>query len=440
MTVVDLADNEPSAPHIDLGDLCAGLLNGSILAAAPACEQKQSPREVMRMAMPQPIEVPCEASPALGEDDEVDGCPCWGGMLKGTSAQCTPGFASGKAHFKNKFCEECRKGIDVPADRVRAVRPGVQALYANSLRAGFWKRSAPALGGGEVRIANNTITCDGPWLIVYRAGHDVVAPPCATEIPDAWVSRSGTISFSIAKGTLVPMAEMVPKSKAHPSPSEHLVGFNQGPKRQRRAPTLADVPASELPPGGLPPSVRRMCSSSTAASTSVAEGPSFSRSSSVEDSPLGAQPLERIGQQLLPPLMIPSPNGPAVSHSAVGSAGDSAAGLVGGAGGKLTGTSLLASASPPASYSRPAVTAVTAVAARAPLPVATVAATQPSSPAQLVNRLASTYEQAASLLEQALKPLSPMRAQMSADVAAELTAQLNAARLAMQACQRLAAA
>jgi len=435
MTMADMV-NESSA-HIDLGDLCAGLLSGNIPAPdmreAPlpcATEQKQSP-EMLRMAFPQHLPLPCEASPALGEDDDIDGCPCWGGMLKGTSAQCSPGFTSGKAHFKNKFCEECRKGIDVPVDRVRAVRPGVQALYANSLRAGFWKRSAPALGGGEVRIANNTITCDGPWLIVYRAGSKVVGPPSATEIPDAWVSNEGYISFSIAKGTLVPMAEMVPRSKAHPSPNEHLVGFNQGPKRQRRAPTLADVPASELPPGGLPPSVRRICSSSTAASSTVAEGPSFSRSSSVEDSPLGAggaQPVETIGQHLLPPLMVPSPSSSTVSRS------------VDSLGSMVIGTSLLScssSSSSPAVVGRPTVTAVVA---SVPLAVATAAPPPLSSPAQLATRLASTYGQAASLLEQALKPLSPMRAQMSADVAAELTAQLNATRLAMQACQRLAEA
>merc|ERR1719486_1175460 len=106
--MVDLA-NEAPGQHIDLGDLCAGLLSGNIPApdAAPACEQKQSPREVMRMAVPEHVAVPCVASPALGEDDDIDGCPCWGGMLKGTSAHCSPGFTSGKAHFKNKFCEEC---------------------------------------------------------------------------------------------------------------------------------------------------------------------------------------------------------------------------------------------------------------------------------------------------------------------------------------------
>ena len=137
--------------------------------------------------------------------DRSDSLPlqCWGGVLKGTPATCTPGFVSGKAHFKNKFCLACREGIAVPASRVRALAPEMHAWYNNSLRAGFWKVRPPppspmsshllsrllshllspsltfsrtgsrqvassAIGGGEVRIANNTITCDGPWLVVYR--------------------------------------------------------------------------------------------------------------------------------------------------------------------------------------------------------------------------------------------------------------------------------
>ena len=44
----------------------------------------------------------------------------------------------------------------------------MKPLFTNSLRAGFWKQAPDALGGGDVRITNNTITCDGPWLIVYR--------------------------------------------------------------------------------------------------------------------------------------------------------------------------------------------------------------------------------------------------------------------------------
>merc|ERR1719163_1024505 len=113
---------------------------------------------------------------------------CWGAMLKGDESCCTAGFASGKAHFKNKFCAACREGIDVPAERVRALRPEHRVLFANTLRAGFWKRAADSIGGGEVRLANNTITCDGPWLVVYRE-----RPPDLVTwepIPAEWVSGS----------------------------------------------------------------------------------------------------------------------------------------------------------------------------------------------------------------------------------------------------------
>ena len=50
---------------------------------------------------------------------------------------------------QNKFCENCRAGISIDASRVRALKPEMQALYANSLRAGFWKRAADSIGGGE---------------------------------------------------------------------------------------------------------------------------------------------------------------------------------------------------------------------------------------------------------------------------------------------------
>ena len=107
------------------------------------------------MAMPQPIEVPCEASPALGEDDEVDGCPCWGGMLKGTSAQCTPGFTSGKAHFKNKFCAHCTSaGFVIPIDRIRALAPGANTTFSNT-GLGLWSRTS---GGDDFQEVHRSVT------------------------------------------------------------------------------------------------------------------------------------------------------------------------------------------------------------------------------------------------------------------------------------------
>ena len=70
---------------------------------------------------------PLQDEDGIGEGDaDVVANQCWGAVLKGDSSCCTPGFCSGKAHFKNKFCSACREGIDVPATRVRALTPEMQ--------------------------------------------------------------------------------------------------------------------------------------------------------------------------------------------------------------------------------------------------------------------------------------------------------------------------
>jgi len=434
------AEVEIENPLVDLGDLCEGLLNSGIPSFAedelqemhakqvPATSEPKSPPEVsVASALPLHVRVPpSECSPALAEEDDTDDIPCWGGMLKGSSASCTPTFTAGKQHFKNKFCEACRKGIAVPASRVRAVYPAApQALVANSLRAGFWKRSAAALGGVEVRIANNTITCDGPWLVVYREPPPPTSAsmPWQTIMPEGWVGEDDIVHFSVAKGTLVPMAELTPGKRPTVPANEHLVGFNQGPKRQRRAPTLADIPDSELPPGGLPPSVRRGYSTASAATSKG------SRASSLEGSPpsgpLAADSLPpMIGKHALPPPVTvpPSPNAAAVPK-------------------RPTGHGAISPSQPvqqpvkavPVPAAAAASTPAAAAVAHPPHPLA-----PPSSPAELSARLAASYGQAALLLEQSLKPLSPLRTQLGAAAVAELTAQLNATRAAMETCARLA--
>ena len=102
---------------------------------------------------------------------------------------------------------KCRDGIEVPALRVRAVKPEMQSLYANSLRAGFWKRASPSIGGGEARIANNTITCDGPWLVVYRD----LPPDLPWEtMPEEWVSN-GVVRLSVASArATLPLSRAAP--------------------------------------------------------------------------------------------------------------------------------------------------------------------------------------------------------------------------------------
>jgi hypothetical protein len=127
---------------------------------------------------------------------------CWGAAIcNQDGAGCTKGFSIGKGHFKNKFCKVCRETIAVPASRVRALTQVLQQHYAsNSLSAGFWKSAPDELGGGEFRLINNTLACDGPPLVVYRETPPEL--PWGT-LPDAWVS-DGFIRMAVAKGTLVP--------------------------------------------------------------------------------------------------------------------------------------------------------------------------------------------------------------------------------------------
>jgi len=433
--------DRPEQSLLDLGDLCNGLLYnpeetvtmeeaavasvprvpllGKAIAAPQVCKSAEpelyhKPRVAVATVTPPTFTA---ATPASEEDDDSSGpSPCWGGMLKGDASCCTAGFTSGKAHFKNKFCANCRKGIEVPLSRVRAVHPDVRTLYANSLRAGFWKRSAPALGGGEVRIANNTITCDGPWLVVYREEQQPSAhrPPWAVDMPAGWASPEGLVQLSVAKGTLVPLAEMGAKKPngkhgaSSSSPNAGGLGFGGGPKRQRRAPSFAAP--EEVPPGGLPPSVRRVYSGSSVLSSGALSsngspqiGPQAAAEATGYDSLRSSHPPMVVPGTRLPPpsVMVPSPSSASQHH--------------------VVGASLLSAASSAAS--------VATIASPAP---------SPTSPAELALRLASTYEHAAAMLENALRPLSPVRTQLSSEQATELLSQLNATRAAIDTCHRLA--
>lgn len=68
------------------------------------------------------------------DDSSWTAATCWGAsILDNDGRNCTPGFNSGTAHFKNKFCHACRLLIEVPETRVRALKEETKKLYANSL-------------------------------------------------------------------------------------------------------------------------------------------------------------------------------------------------------------------------------------------------------------------------------------------------------------------
>ena len=168
-------------------------------------EPQAPPQALVTMAYPAPQSLrvtPMQRAP------ESSLQRCWGAELKGDASTCYPGFQCGKVHFKNKFCQCCRSGIDVPASRIRPLSPELQIAFANSQSEGFWKTGPSHLGGGMLRIVNNTAACIGPWLAIYRS-----EPPALAwgELPAKWVSN-GMVRLCVAKGTLVPDLELRGKS------------------------------------------------------------------------------------------------------------------------------------------------------------------------------------------------------------------------------------
>lgn len=182
------------------------------------------------------------AMPAMGDDSLANldrnapldnSSRCWGAELTGDSSRCTPGFLLGHAHFKNKFCAACRQSILVPVERVRALTSELQPMFSNTLRAGFWKTASPFIGGGLVRVVNNTHACEGPYLALYKE-----PPPehAWGELPAGWVV-DGQVQLTVAKGTLVPVAALW-----------HPASGDRRPKRQRRGKVSSED-------GGSPSSV-----------------------------------------------------------------------------------------------------------------------------------------------------------------------------------------
>ena len=89
----DTNESIRSIKSIDLSALCTGLLEGEV----------QEPESI------------------ISADEEH---ACWGGRLKEDHSECTPGFFTGQAHFKNKFCarpppDTCRSCSPPSSPRVR---------------------------------------------------------------------------------------------------------------------------------------------------------------------------------------------------------------------------------------------------------------------------------------------------------------------------------
>lgn len=139
---------------------------------------------------------------------ELTEASCWGAHLKGSVATCTPDFTHGKGHFKNKLCPNCRReGVILPSERVKAVPLQLREKYKNSSGLGFWTTMDGTTRSirGSVRLVNQTLSCNGPWLVVLQLAQDdeTLEAFGLAAVPNEWV-RGGQVKLKAAKGTLVP--------------------------------------------------------------------------------------------------------------------------------------------------------------------------------------------------------------------------------------------
>ena len=144
-------------------------------------------------------------TPQVLTQEESPDASCWGGLLKGSMGSCTPGFVHGKGHFKNKLCPACRRdGLCIPSTRVRAIPGHMRTAFSNSSGQGLWS----TIRDFQVafRVINQTLSCHGPWLVVFRG--TPVPPLTSWEImPPGWDSGE-SVKLKVAKGTLVPACSL----------------------------------------------------------------------------------------------------------------------------------------------------------------------------------------------------------------------------------------
>ena len=187
-----------------------------------------------------PIEVPMSSG-------------CWSRQLCGRDHPCTPGFKAGPGHFKNKFCERCRKdGILILAERVCLTTSELQLQqFENSNGRSVWTQGA--------RLVNQTMKCAGPALLIFEGRVPAVIAASAAPLPDSWLCHDASfrgaacIRFTISKGTLVPVSTVPTALCAQLLPRQlSALEFESAPKRRRandvqsvRRPSSTASPSSD---------------------------------------------------------------------------------------------------------------------------------------------------------------------------------------------------
>ena len=125
-------------------------------------------------------------------DPSIVGVGCWGGMLANSFQNCTSGFVPGENHFKSKFCAHCcSHGFDVDSARVCGLDPALRDKFANRQGRSVWTDNH--------RLANQTLKCHGPRLLIFR-GRIPADLEGTVPLPTEWL-RHHSATTTAASGT-----------------------------------------------------------------------------------------------------------------------------------------------------------------------------------------------------------------------------------------------
>ena len=139
--------------------------------------------------------------------------PCWGAQLTGSSASCCDDFVGGSNHFKNKFCSNCSRGMEIKTGNVRALVPELEEAFANKKSAGFWKCATQGHTTYDYRIVNNTCDCSGPKLIIFRGTPpDMNYPPLPVPPPLPNPRPCPLLGTLVCASPLLPLPLLCPET------------------------------------------------------------------------------------------------------------------------------------------------------------------------------------------------------------------------------------
>ncbi len=161
-----------------------------VRVGSPSSQSESSSTAMSDTPWPAP---PFAAAPSQFSPDpymlssHLETSPCWGALFSGNSngsehrhSRCTGSVSSAgnkKMSFPDRFCAACRHpdGFLVPTDRVRALKIHIgEPVLTNSRTTGAWTVGQMS-GSPPFRVANNTLSCVGPNLVIFESPLPVVS-------------------------------------------------------------------------------------------------------------------------------------------------------------------------------------------------------------------------------------------------------------------------